>query len=459
MTKITVHPSPSPDGTPPKTGTKTKTRPAHWSNDHGTKFHNPWESYTWPSLWPLLKTIYLMATTKDPTRAQAKTLIPHIPNPDFGASLLNDTAHGRAGEGEGEKKLKATWLGHASVLVEFPTKPTAPPTGGRVGTVGLGEGDEGTGTGEGKGRRGVRVLFDPVLGEGMAFWGLGPKRDSSTPCKIPSLPQIDIIAISHNHYDHLDLPTLASVLASQKEQYGAEPVLFMPLNNRHVVAGLGLGSGSGSGGGKGEGKGEGKKKGEEGGRVVEMDWWEGRRVVVDGVGEVEMTCTPCQHTSSRYLWDKDNSLWSSWVARDVRPGVVGPTSVFFGGDTGYCFHSPSLHFPSNAPHLPPPPHLPYCPAFKEIGDRLGPFTLGLIPIGAYFPRMSMSGMHASPGDSVRIFRDTKCIQALGIHWGTFRMTAERLTEPPEMLAAAAREAGLGEGVFGVCAIGETRGYS
>ncbi|ODO07686.1 hypothetical protein I350_03257 [Cryptococcus amylolentus CBS 6273] len=417
MVQITVHPSPDSTG--------TRTRGAHWSNDHGTKFHNPWESDSYPTLWPILKTIYLMATTKDPTRAQAKTLIPHIPNPDFGKSLNED-------------ELKATWLGHASVLVEFPTAPSTSSSSGTtapadvkgaqaqhiqggVGTVGLGEG----------GKRGARVLFDPVLGEGMAFWGLGPKRDSSSPCKIPSLPQIDIIAISHNHYDHLDLPTLSSVLASQKEQYGSEPVLFLPLNNRHVVADLGLE-----------------------GRVIELDWWEGRRVVVDGVGEVEMTCStslaPCQHTSSRYLWDKDNSLWSSWVAKDVRPGV------FFGGDTGYCSLPSHSH---HSAHLPPPPSLSYCPAFKDIGTKLGPFTLGLIPIGAYFPRMSMSGMHASPGDSVRIFRDTKCKQALGIHWGTFRMTVEPLTEPPEMLAAAVREAGLEEGVFGVCAIGETRGYS
>ncbi|ODN87675.1 hypothetical protein L198_06898 [Cryptococcus wingfieldii CBS 7118] len=379
-----------------------------------------------------------MMTVKDPTRAQAKTLIPHIPNPDFGKSL---NENGKAGE------LKATWLGHASVLVEFPTAPTFPgPTGGLTSTAGAQSVQGGVGTaglGEG-GKRGVRVLFDPVLGEGMAFWGLGPKRESSNPFKIASLPQIDIIAVSHNHYDHLDLPTLSSVFKSQKEKYGSEPVLFLPLNNRHVVADLDIGGKGGKGG----------KEGERG-RVIELDWWEGGRVVVDGVGEVEMTCTPCQHTSARYLWDRDNSLWSSWVAKDVRPGVTNPTSVFFGGDTGYC----ALHSHPNPFHLPPPPSLPYCPAFKSIGDKLGPFTLGLIPIGAYFPTESMSGMHASPGDSVRIFQDTKCKQALGIHWGTFRMTPERFTEPPEMLAAAVREAGLDDGVFGVCAIGETKGYS
>ncbi|ODN79283.1 hypothetical protein, variant 2 [Cryptococcus amylolentus CBS 6039] len=372
-----------------------------------------------------------MMSTKDPTRAQAKTLIPHITNPDFGKSL---NEYGKEGE------LKATWLGHASVLVEFPTVPSS--SSGPTGLMSTST--AGAQSVQGGGKRGVRVLFDPVLGEGMAFWGLGPKRESSNPCKIPSLPQIDIIAISHNHYDHLDLPTLSSVFASQKETYGSEPVLFLPLNNRHVVSGLGLGGGKeGGGGGRGEGK------------VIELDWWEGRRVVVDGVGEVEMTCTPCQHTSARYPWDRDKSLWSSWVAKDVGPGVTNPTSVFFGGDTGYC----ALHSHPNPFHLPPPPSLPYCPAFKDIGDKLGPFTLGLIPIGAYFPTESMSGMHVSPGDSVKIFQDTKCKQALGIHWGTFRMTPERFTEPPEMLAAAVREAGLDDGVFGVCGIGETRGYS
>ncbi|WVQ75731.1 hypothetical protein IAR50_005361 [Cryptococcus sp. DSM 104548] len=344
-----------------------------------------------------------MIFTKDPTHAQAKTLIPHIPEPDFGRALK-------------EEEMKVTWLGHACVLVEFPVLK------GGAGAAVPGP------------KRGVRVLFDPVLGPGMAFWGLGPKRQSSTPCTIPSLPQVDIIAISHNHYDHLDVPTLETLFSSQMKEHGSEPVLFLPLNNKHVVSSLNLGEGS------------------TGGKIVELDWWEGRKVAVEGVGEVEMTCTPCQHTSARYLWDRDNSLWSSWVARDANP-VQKPTSVFFGGDTGYC----KVH--SHSSFLPPPPSLPHCPAFKQIGDRLGPFTLGLIPIGAYFPRDSMSGMHAAPGDSVRIFTDTKCKQALGIHWGTFRMTPERFTEPPEMLEAAVREAGLEPGVFGVCAIGESRGYS
>ncbi|WRT64965.1 uncharacterized protein IL334_001906 [Kwoniella shivajii] len=372
-----------------------RVRKEHWVNDKGTSFKNPWKTFRNMSGWDLVKIGPSLAWDKwrsaDPTVKDAKNLIPHMV-PNFGANIPSN-------------ELKITWLGHACCLVETPTK----------------EDHE-----SGPKGRGVRTLFDPVLFDSMAR-GFGPKRQSKTPCKIEDLPEIDIIAISHNHYDHLDLPSLEAIYKYQKSKYDKKPLLFLPLNNYHVVSGLGLGRES----------------------VIEVDWWEEREIVVDGIGEIKLICTPGQHTASRSGWDKDNSLWSSWAIKDT----TSSASVWFGGDTGYN----TMHVDSHS--LADLPEEGSCPAFKDIGDRLGPFTVGLIPIGAYAPRIVMSPVHAAPIDSVRMFKDTACKNAVGIHWGTFQMTTERFTEPPEKLKEAAKEIGLAEDDFIVVALGESKGYA
>lgn len=345
-----------------------------------------------------------MAAFKDVTVKNAKTLIPHV-KPNFGADLPR-------------KDLKATWLGHACTLVEMPVASQV--------------------KGTNEGQRGVRVLFDPVLGPGMAFWGLGPSRESTPPCEIEDIPEIDVIAISHNHYDHLDVPTLTTLLKTQRAKYSSSPVLLLPLNNRHIVSGLPIDKEN----------------------IVELDWWEGREIEVEGVGKVRLVCTPCQHSTARYPWDRDRSLWSSWVIQDQSSSEsTNSASVWFGGDTGYCTVHMDVHAGTH-PTITNPKALPQdvCPAFKEIGERLGPFTLGLIPIGAYSPRLVMSPLHAAPVDSVRMFEDTKCKQAMAIHWGTFRMTNERFTGPPEKLKEAMEEAGLETSLFSTCKLGESRSY-
>ncbi|KAK8846808.1 hypothetical protein IAR55_005896 [Kwoniella newhampshirensis] len=355
----------------------------HWKNANGTAFVNPWLSFKPISAKDLASGM----RKDDPILKKAKQVIPHV-IPTFGQDLS-------------PAQIRSTWLGHACVLIEMPT---------------IGE----------KSSRGVRVLFDPVLGEGMAFLGLGPKRESTSPCNIKDIPQIDAIAISHNHYDHLDLPTLTELFAVQKSQYGAEPLLFLPLNNWRTVSGLGVARE----------------------RVIEMDWWEERTIVVEGVGSTKIICTPAQHASARTPFDKDKSLWSSWALKDE-----AGASVWFGGDTGYC----TMHIDSHS--LDDLPKGGVCPAFKEIGERLGPFTLGLIPIGAYDPRIAMSPLHAAPIDSVRMYTDTKCQNAVAIHWGTFRMTPEDFDEPPRFLEDAKKKVGLQDESFQVCAIGESRGFS
>lgn len=276
---------------------------------------------------------------------------------------------------------------------------------------------------------------------------MGPKRYTKIPCHIKDLPVVDVVVISHSHYDHLSHPTILE--------------LYRKYPNAHFMVGLGL---------KKWFNGCGIKN------VVELDWWNdvdltlfptslttGEKRIsttsstaatslpTDSDITARISCLPCQHTSARTAFDKGATLWCSWAV------TSGGKSVWFGGDTGY----------RAVPELPKDvddygeefKDLPHCPAFKQIGDLRGPFDLGLIPIGAYDPRYIMSPMHANPFDSVEIFVDTKCKKAMGIHWGTWVLTTEDVLEPPVLLKKAMKRKGLAEtGVFDVCDIGESREF-
>jgi N-acyl-phosphatidylethanolamine-hydrolysing phospholipase D len=142
-------------------------------------------------------------------------------------------------------------------------------------------------------------------------------------------------------------------------------------------------------------------------RVIEMKWWDHYPVTE----KVTISCLPAQHWSKRTAFDDMHALWSGW-------GVFGSTKkLFFAGDTGYC------------------------PGFKEIGDKYGPFDLALIPIGAYEPRWMMRCQHVDPIEAVSIHQDIKSKQSIGMHWGTWVLTDEHVLEPPQKLATelAARE--------------------
>ncbi|KAH7359151.1 NAPE-hydrolyzing phospholipase D [Plectosphaerella cucumerina] len=299
-------------------------------------------------------------------------------------------------------KLRATWLGHACYYVEFPS--------------------------------GLRVLFDPVFEDRCSpFTFMGPSRYTKRPCDLAEIPFVDAVVISHSHYDHL---SHTSVLEIQKHN-----------PNAHFFVGLGLESWF-------------KKAGLQ--NVTELDWWENAEVELTVNKQPEagdskdpqtisatISCLPCQHTSARTPFDKDTTLWCSWAV------ITGGKSVWFGGDTGY------RAVPRDGMDLDSPEFLalPVCPQFKEIGDHRGPFDLGLIPIGAYYPRIAFSGMHANPYDSVDIFQDTRCQRAMGIHWGTWALTYEEVLEPPKLLQDAMRRKGLPvTGVFDVCDIGESREF-
>lgn len=297
-------------------------------------------------------------------------------------------------------KIRATWLGHACYYVEYPS--------------------------------GLRVLFDPVFEcRCSPFSFMGPQRYTPKPCDIKDIPIVDAVVISHSHYDHLSHP---SILEVQKHHPRAQFFVGLGLEKWFRKSGIK--------------------------NVTELDWWEDADLTVtykDTASdkeqhiEAKISCLPCQHTSARTLWDKDTTLWCSWAVKSAGK------SVWFGGDTGYRA-VPKLPYGVDD-YGPEYDSLPRCPQFKQIGELRGPFDLGLIPIGAYFPRVAFSAMHANPYDSVEMFVDTKCKRAMGIHWGTWALTLEEVLEPPMMLKKALAKKGIAEtGVFDVCDIGASREF-
>ena len=272
-----------------------------------------------------------------------------------------------------KNRLRATWIGHASFLVETPA--------------------------QGDAKRGVRVLFDPVFGEKTGPLGLiGPKRYTPTPCTVSELPEVDIVCISHNHYDHLEYGTVTELYKQQKERIH----FFVPLKDKawftkHVC------------------------KPDE---VTELDWWQSCEVGVEGVGSVNITCTPSQHSSARQGWDRDHCLWSSWVLE------AGNKKVYFAGDTAYqAVDTPSA-----------------CPAFKQIGKVFGSFDLAMLPIGLFKPPSMMGSVHAAPEQSLQIHKDIGSKFSIGMHYGTVRGGVsgqyEDVREPPRRWREAAEKEGI-----------------
>ena len=282
-----------------------------------------------------------------------------------------------------------------------------------------------------------------------------PHHLTGPPVKIEELPDVDVVVISHSHYDHLS----SSCISILREKHN--PHFFAPLNNDATLISIGIAPT----------------------HFHCVDWWEDREVSVqlppssqakqeDAASQgptvnFRLTCTPSQHQAARTPFDRFHTLWASWALEELH--VSSPSSppttgykVWFAGDTGYRHVADGQDEDT----------VPYCPAFKEIGEKFGGFDLGLIPIGAYNPREAMSSWHASPSDAVRIFQDVKARKAIGMHWGydfqlisifcadgtvyrTWALTLEPVLEPPRLLAAALEKAGLTSDVFDICGLGET----
>jgi L-ascorbate metabolism protein UlaG (beta-lactamase superfamily) len=245
---------------------------------------------------------------------------------------------------------------------------------------------------------GLNILTDPIFSERASplSW-VGPKRKTPPALRVDELPHIDIVIVSHNHYDHLDLPTLRALQA----QPGGPPLLLMPLGVGDWLKRQGIGN------------------------VQQLDWWQSHPV-----GEARLHFVPVQHWSARGLFDRFETLWGGWVIESQADGK--PFKAFFTGDTGYSKD------------------------FIDIQRRFGDFDFAMIPVGAYEPRWFMKSQHVNPAEAVQIHRDLQARQSLGIHWGAFELTDESLDEPATALKSAVHEAGIDPEAFFVTPLGQTR---
>jgi N-acyl-phosphatidylethanolamine-hydrolysing phospholipase D len=246
----------------------------------------------------------------------------------------------------------------------------------------------------------LNVLTDPVWSERASpvRW-IGPRRLMPPALDFGALPEIDLVLLSHNHYDHLDAPTVRRIA----ERF-PRASWICPMRLGRTLRALGVQY------------------------LVERDWWQSIETP-----DFSVTSTPAQHFSARGLRDRGDTLWCGWVLET--DGV----RVFFAGDT-------ALH-----------------PEFGEIRSRLGPFDLVLLPIGAYEPRWFMRTVHMNPEDALEAYRalakDSDVPPScLTLHWGTFRLTDEPVDEPPRRFAQRWREVGLPESANWTFAHGETRQF-
>jgi len=241
--------------------------------------------------------------------------------------------------------LRATWLGHSTVLIEID---------------------------------GLRVLTDPVWGPRASPSSLaGPKRFQPVPVALRAMPPLDLVIVSHDHYDHLDYPTI--------RELAKRGVPF--------VTSLGVGAHL-------------EAWGVDPGRIVELDWWESHRLPDSAL---TVTAAPSQHFSGRGLKDRNATLWSSFVIRGERH------AVFFSGDTGLTTE------------------------YRTIRDRHGPFDLVMLEVGAFHP--AWGDIHLGPRNAIEALTLLGGGAFLPVHWGTFSLAMHAWDQPAESLLELGPKAG------------------
>lgn len=258
---------------------------------------------------------------------------------------------------------------------------------------------------------GINLLTDPVFGDRASPLPIGPTRHLPPALRLEDLPPIDVVLLSHDHYDHLDLSTVRRL----RELQGDTVTWCTPLGYRDWFRDQGVS------------------------RVMELDWWRSGEIEVrrDDAGQaispLRVTCAPAQHWTRRG-WSANSRLWGSFAVRIPRlsGGHAAPLSIYFGGDSGYFT------------------------GYPEIGQRLGPFDLTFMPIGAYAPRWFMQRSHMNPEEAVQAFRELGGAgHFAAMHWGTFQLTDEPPLEPPDRTRAAWLDAELDGTRLQIPAIGET----
>ncbi len=239
---------------------------------------------------------------------------------------------------------------------------------------------------------GLRILTDPVVSAHAGPFGrIGPRRVRAPGLSLAQLPSIDLVLLSHNHYDHLDLPSLRAL----RDRWN--PLIVTGLGNGSFLESHGLP------------------------HVEELDWGQ----TLGGPGESVITFVPARHFSGRGLFDRDRTLWGGFV-------VENPSAtIYFAGDSGYF------------------------PGFREIGRQFGPLDLALLPIGAYEPRWFMRAAHIDPDEAVQAHIDLRAQHSLAMHFGTFKLSNEGIGAPAERLRLALAARGIAPDRFRVPGFGET----
>ncbi len=241
---------------------------------------------------------------------------------------------------------------------------------------------------------GLNILTDPVWSERaspVSF--LGPKRVNDPGIAFEALPPIDVVLVSHNHYDHLDAATLIALSTPHR------PRVIAPLGNDTIIRSHDANIG-----------------------VESHDW--GERVALSR--DVAVTLAPMRHWSARGLMDRNKALWAAFV-------IETPAGrIYHVADSGYG----DGHY------------------FREARRQHGPLRLAILPIGAYEPRWFMRDLHMNPAEAVQAYRDCGAERALGHHYGTFQLTDEAIDAPVAALTEARAAAGVTPGQFRLLRPGE-----
>lgn len=239
--------------------------------------------------------------------------------------------------------------------------------------------------------KGLNILTDPVWSDRASPVSFaGPKRMRSPGILLDDLPKVDMVLLTHNHYDHLDIRTMVKLGLKHR------PDIYCPLGVDKYLSGRGIQN------------------------IRVMDWWDS----IEINKEMKVICTPAQHFSGRGMFDRDRTLWCGF-ALGMHEGAI-----YYSGDTGYGGF------------------------FEKIAEKIGPIRLAFLPIGAYKPAWFMAPVHTSPADALRIHREIGSPKSIGMHFGTFPLADDGMDEAVDVLEQLKEAEGIGQDEFMVLRNGE-----
>jgi len=239
---------------------------------------------------------------------------------------------------------------------------------------------------------GLNILTDPIWSNRASpYQWIGPKRMRPPGIRFEELPPINVVLLSHNHYDHLDINTVQRLHREYDPQFVVPLGVEKFLHDHNIT------------------------------KIVHLDWWD-RADLPSGL---KLTAVPARHFSGRGLFDRNKTLWCGYVMH------ASPGNIYFAGDSGYGSF------------------------FKEIGKRFGPMHTSFIPIGAYKPRWFMHAIHMSPEEAVEAHNDVQSQQSYAMHFGTFPMADDGMYEARDDLRSALAKHDITNGEFEVPVEGKT----